>query len=100
MEENENDRQVSGRRTAPGALYASADAVAVDFTRDGYRTVFVEVGPDADEEWRLVAERLGYTVEGPGTDVYRRWRVEEWWEGSAEAVHVLRLDPDREPLRL
>lgn len=99
MGENDDDRPVSVT-SVPSSLYASADAVAVDFTRDGYRTLFVEVGPDADEDWRLVAERLGYTVEGPGTDVYRQWQVEEWWEGSAEAVHVLRLDPDCTPLWL
>jgi hypothetical protein len=98
---DEDETSVSERGRFLGRLRAHGDVVAVDFTRDGYRTVFVEVVPDdgLDEALRREAERIGYTVESRGTDGWRRWRLPEWWEGSSEDVRVLRLDPDRKPFR-
>lgn len=92
--DEEGSRRVSQRRRFLRRLEGHGDVVAVEFTRDGFRTVFVEVAPEAgfDGELRCHAERLGYAVEPPGTTAYRRWRLSEWWEGSPEAVRVLRLD--------
>lgn len=95
--EENDDRSVSARGEFVRRLSTRAEVVAVDFTRDGFHTVFVEVGPDADDGWRRAAERLGYTVEYPGTAVYRRWRVDEWWVGSPGAVRILRADADHPP---
>jgi hypothetical protein len=94
-----NDRSVSARRRLVRRLRAHGDVVRIDFTRDGFRTVFVEVASDDgfDRELRREIERAGYTIEPPGTDEYRRWRLSDWWDGAHEAVRVLRLDPDREP---
>ena len=80
-----------------GRLRANEDVVAVDFTRDGFRTVFAEVdqGGGIDESLRREADRLGYAVQRPGTDGHRRWRLAEWWEGDHEDVYVFRLDSDR-----
>ena len=96
-----DETSLSERGRFLGRLRAHGDVVAVDFTRDGYRTVFVEVVPDGrlDEGLRREAERIGYTVESRGTDGWRRWRLPEWWEGSPEDVHVLHLDPDQRPFR-
>lgn len=95
--ERSDDRQVSARREFVRRLRDRTDVARVDFTRDGFRTVFVEVGADAADEWRGTAERLGYTVEPPGTDTHRRWQVGEWWEGAPGDVRVLRLDAARAP---
>ena len=94
-----DDRLASERRGFFGRLRGHESVVAVDFTRDRFRTVFVEVDPEDGldgELWRA-AERLGYTVQCPGTDEHRQWRLAEWWEGSHEAVYVFRLDSDRAP---
>jgi hypothetical protein len=98
---DEDETSLSERRRFLERLRADEDVVAVDFTRDGYRTVFVEVVPDdgLDEGLRREAERIGYAVESRGADGWRQWRLPEWWEGSPEDVRVLRLDPDRKPFR-
>ena len=82
-----------------GAVAAHEDVVAVDFTRDGFRTVFAEVdsADGIDESLRREADRLGYAVRRPGTDEHRRWRLMEWWEGDHEDVYVFRLDANRAP---
>ena len=96
-----DETSLSERGRFLGRLRAHADVVALDFTRDGYRTVFVEVVSDdgLGERLRREAERIGYAIESWGTDGWRGWRLPEWWEGSPEDVHVLRLDPDRRPFR-
>ena len=99
-DDSNDDRGVSARRRFVARLDEHGGVTGLDFTRDGFRTVFVEAASDADtDEWRRTAERLGYTVEPPGSDAHRAWRLEEWWEGSHEAVRVLRLDPERDPRR-
>jgi len=93
-----HDAGVSERRRFVQRLREHDAVVGVDFTRDGFRTVFVEVTPgDAlDERLRREAERVGYDVESPGTETRQRWRLPEWWAGSPETVRVLRLDADRD----
>jgi len=92
-----HDAWVSERRGFVQRRREHDAVVGVDFTRDGVRTVFVEVIPgDAfDERVRREAERVGYDIEAPGTDARQRWRLPEWWAGSPEAVRVLRFDADR-----
>ena len=92
------DSTVAERGQFVKQLDAREDVVDVDFTRDGFLTVFVEVASDAavDSGVRRMAERAGYTIEASGTDAHRRWRLAEWWEGSPEAVRVLRTDLDGE----
>lgn len=95
----EDDGPVSERRALVRRLEAHGDVVAVDFTRDGYRWVFVETESEEglSEGLRHEARRLGYDVEALGADTRRRWRLAEWWPGAHEAVHLLRLGGDREP---
>ncbi|MEF8841564.1 MAG: hypothetical protein V5A62_08045 [Haloarculaceae archaeon] len=93
------DPPISERRGLLRRVRGHPEVVAVEFTRDGFRTVFAEVYPrdDLDESLRCEAERLGYAVRRPGTDEHRRWRLTEWWEGDHENVYVFRLDSDRAP---
>lgn len=95
----EDDGPVSERRAFVRRLEAHDDVVAVDFTRDGYRWVFVETESEGGLPGglRREARRLGYEVEAPGTDARQWWRLAEWWEGSHETVRLLHLGDDREP---
>ena len=94
--ESSGERGVSERRELVRRLRAHADVSRLEFTRDGFRTVFVETAPDAglDRELRRRAEQVGYAVLSPGTDARERWSLEEWWSGDHESVHVLSLDVD------
>ena len=91
-------RRIPERREFLKRLEGHGAVVTVEFTRDGFRTVFVEVAPGErlDGELRREAERLGYDIEPPGTAEHRRWRLAEWWEGAHGSVRVLGLDDDQE----
>lgn len=63
--EDTTDRALDDRRQLVSELRAHDDVRRLTFTRDGFRTVLVELEPGAEfrEEWRRTATRLGYTVE-------------------------------------
>jgi hypothetical protein len=94
--ESSGERGVSERRELVRWLRAHGDVSTVEFTRDGFRTVFVEMTAEVglDRELRRRAEELGYTVLPPDDDARERWTLEEWWSGDHEAVYVLALGTD------
>ncbi|PSQ09875.1 hypothetical protein BRC93_11820 [Halobacteriales archaeon QS_5_70_15] len=75
-----DEPRLSERRGFFARVRAREDVVAVEFTRDGFRTVFAEFdsGDGPDESLRREAERLGYAVRRPGTDAWQQWRLPEW----------------------
>jgi len=91
-----DDGTVSERRAFVRQLEDHEDVVAVDFTRDGYRRVLVEMesGTGFPGGLRREARRLGYDVEIPGADARQRWNLAEWREGPHEAVRLLRIVGD------
>ena len=70
-------------------LSAHNDVRRVDFTRDGFRTILVELEPDAEfrDQWHRTATRLGYTVEQRGTESF--WSV---WPADAWLLHLAAPD--------
>ena len=72
---------IAERRAFVQQLNAHEAVRQVDFTRDGFRTILVELKPDAEfrDQWRRTATRLGYTVEQLGTDTsWPGWPADAW----------------------
>ncbi len=64
---------VDDRRQFIKRLQDHGDVSRLDFTRDGFRTVFVEVqeGSGFHNEWQQTARRLGYEIEHRCAGIYR-----------------------------
>lgn len=79
------DERVDDRREFIRRLRAHEDVRSVNFSRDGFQTVIVELASGAEfrDQWYQTANRLGYTVERIETDV-------SWSDRSVDAW-VLRL---------
>jgi hypothetical protein len=86
-----NGDGVAARRELVERLRDEDDVREVNFSRDGFRTVVVELEPDADfrERWRRTATRLGYGVERPGRG--------DLASGRSANVWLLRLDDTESP---
>lgn len=65
--DTEGNDGIDARRELVERLRTHDDVREVNFSRDGFRTVVVELEPDAGfrDRWRRTATRLGYTVERP-----------------------------------
>lgn len=80
-EKDTNGGTIAERRAFVQRLGAHEDVRRVDFTRDGFRTVLVELESDAAfrDQWRRTAAQLGYTVEQVGTDTsWPGWPADAW----------------------
>lgn len=89
-ERDTNGDAIAERRAFVQRLDAHEAVQRVDFTRDGFRTILVELEPDAAfrDQWCRTATRLGYTVEQVGTDAT--------WPGWPADAWILQLDsPER-----
>jgi hypothetical protein len=60
-----NGDAIDARRELVERLRAHGDVREVNFSRDGFRVIVVELEPGADfrDRWRRTATGLGYTVE-------------------------------------
>lgn len=75
------DDALADRRQFVRGLRAHEDVRRLTFTRDGFRTVLLELEPDAGfrGEWHRTATRLGYTVERLGADdSLPNWSEDAW----------------------
>lgn len=79
--EDTTDDALDERRQFVRELDADDGVRRLTFTRDEFRTVLLELEPEAElrEEWRRTAARLGYTVERLGTDdSLPDWPADAW----------------------
>lgn len=77
----DRDDGIDARRRFVERLRAHEEVRRVDFSRDGFRVVLVELEPGAElrDRWRETATELGYTVERPASDaVPPDWPTDAW----------------------
>jgi hypothetical protein len=87
---------IDARRRLVERLRAHEDVRRVDFSRDGFRVVVVELEPGAGfrDRWRETATELGYTVErlapgeAPSDRPTEAWvlRLEDATAGAGEST--------------
>ena len=74
MDQRETDSsRLDERRQFVERLRAHDDVAKLDFTRNGFRTVFVEVEQETGfhAEWQQTATKLGYGIEHQCAGIYR-----------------------------
>ena len=80
-EEDINGGSLAERRGFVQRLSAHDDVRRVDFTRDGFRMILVELKPGAEfrDQWHQTATHLGYTVDQLGTETsWSVWPANAW----------------------